>query len=211
MIDRAAPIHLADVARLQPADRTFLDQAVQIVVSEIDALERRVRAFSEFSSEPPVTPEVLDVNALVSERVSLLRPAHAETTYHLKLDPRGPRVFAGSDLMKGILTNLLKNAAEAAGRGGSVLASTRMSNGIVTIEVHDSGPGLSTDAAATLFEPTITFKEHGMGLGLSIAKRHALLSGGDIACIAGELGGAAFKVTLPAFAKIHDHDQDAAL
>ena len=76
-------------ARLQPADRTFLDQAVQIVVSEIDALERRVRAFSDFSSEPPVNPEVLDVNALVSERVSLLRPAHPETTYDLRLDAAG--------------------------------------------------------------------------------------------------------------------------
>ena len=198
-------------ARLKPDDRTFLDQAVQIVVSEIDSLERRVRAFSEFSSEPPITPEVLDVNALVAERVSLLRPAHPETTYHLKLDARGPRVYAGSDLMKGILTNLLKNAAEAAGAGGSVLASTRMSNGVVAIEVHDSGPGLSQDASATLFEPTITFKEHGMGLGLSIAKRHALLSGGDITFIAGDLGGAAFKVTLPAFARIYDHDQDAVL
>ena len=113
--------------------------------------------------------------------------------------------------MKGILTNLLKNAAEAAGAGGSVLAMTRATNGVVTIEVHDSGPGLSTDASATLFEPTITFKEHGMGLGLSIAKRHALLSGGDITFIAGELGGAAFKVTLPAFARSHDHEQDAAL
>jgi nitrogen fixation/metabolism regulation signal transduction histidine kinase len=191
-------------ARLQPADRTFLDQAVQIVVSEIDSLERRVRAFSEFSSEPPVNPEVLDVNAVVSERVSLLRPAHPETTYHLKLDARGPRVFAGADLVKGILTNLLKNAAEAAGTGGSVLASTRSGNGLVSIEVHDSGPGLSQDAAATLFEPTITFKEHGMGLGLSIAKRHALLSGGDIVPVVSELGGAAFKVILPAFAKIHD-------
>jgi C4-dicarboxylate-specific signal transduction histidine kinase len=184
---------------------------VQIVVSEIDSLERRVRAFSEFSSEPPVTPEVLDVNALVTERVSLLRPAHPETTYHLKLDARAPRVYAGSDLMKGILTNLLKNAAEAAGTGGSVLASTRMSNGVVAIEVHDSGPGLSKDASATLFEPTITFKEHGMGLGLSIAKRHALISGGDLTFIAGELGGAAFKVTLPAFARIHDQEQGAAL
>ena len=112
-------------ARLQPADRTFLDQAVQIVVSEIDSLERRVRAFSDFSSEPPVTPEVLDVNALVSERVSLLRPTHPDTTYHLKLDAREPRVLAGADLVKGIVTNLLKNAAEAAGAGGSVLASTR--------------------------------------------------------------------------------------
>ena len=191
-------------ARLQPADRTFLDQAVQIVVSEIDSLERRVRAFSDFSSEPPVTPEVLDVNALVSERVSLLRPTHPGTTYHLKLDARGPRVLAGADLVKGIVTNLLKNAAEAAGSGGSVLASTRASNGVVTIEVHDSGPGLSKEAAATLFEPTITFKEQGMGLGLSIAKRHALLSGGDLALVDGQLGGAAFKVTLPAFARIHD-------
>jgi len=193
-------------ARLQPADRTFLDQAVQIVVSEIDALERRVRAFSDFSSEPPVTPEVLDVNALVTERVSLLQPAHPETTYDLKLDARGPRVLAGVDLVKGILTNLLKNAAEAAGAGGSVLASTRLCNGVVAIEVHDSGPGLSPDSSATLFEPTITFKEHGMGLGLSIAKRHALLSGGDIVVVDGQLGGAAFKVTLPAFARIHDQE-----
>jgi nitrogen fixation/metabolism regulation signal transduction histidine kinase len=193
-------------ARLQPADRTFLDQAVQIVVSEIDALERRVRAFSDFSSEPPVAPEVLDVNGLVSERVSLLRPAHPETTYDLALDARGPRVFAGADLVKGIVTNLLKNAAEAAGAGGKVLTSTRAVNGVVTIEVHDSGPGLSAEAAATLFEPTITFKENGMGLGLSIAKRHALLSGGDIVLVDGQLGGAAFKVILPAFARVHDPD-----
>ena len=53
-----------------------MEQAVQIVVSEIESLERRVRAFSEFASEPPVHPEALDVNALVTERVALLRPAH---------------------------------------------------------------------------------------------------------------------------------------
>ena len=184
-------------ARLQPADRTFLDQAVQIVVSEIDSLERRVRAFSDFSSEPPVNPEVLDVNALVSERISLLRPAHPETTYQVRLDRLDPRAHADADLAKGILTNLLQNAAEAAGPGGSVLAITRSEDGQVSIEVHDSGPGLSEEAAGTLFEPTITFKEHGMGLGLSIAKRHALLSGGDLVLLKGELGGAAFKVTLP--------------
>jgi nitrogen fixation/metabolism regulation signal transduction histidine kinase len=193
-------------ARLQPADRTFLDQAVQIVVSEIDALERRVRAFSDFSSEPPVNPEVLDVNAIVAERVSLLRPAHPDTTYDLRLDACAPRVYAGADLVKGILTNLLKNAAEAAGAGGTVLASTRMIQSVVAIEVHDSGPGLSHEAAATLFEPTITFKEDGMGLGLSIAKRHALLAGGDIVLTAGQLGGAAFRVTLPAFATILDRE-----
>ena len=67
----------------------------------------------------------------------------------------------------------------------------------VAIDVHDSGPGLSEEVSATLFEPTITFKKHGMGLGLSIAKKNALLSGGDITVIPGELGGAAFRVSLP--------------
>ena len=184
-------------ARLKPADRTFLDQAVQIVVSEIDSLERRVRAFSDFSSEPPVHPDVLNVNALVNERIALLRPAHPGTTYDTRLERSDPRAHADSDLVKGILTNLLQNAAEAAGTGGRVLAITRPDAGYIAIEVHDSGPGLSQDAASTLFEPTITFKEHGMGLGLSIAKRHALLSGGDLVLVPGELGGAAFRVTLP--------------
>jgi signal transduction histidine kinase len=187
-------------ARLQPADRTFLDQAVQIVVSEIDALERRVRAFSDFSSEPPVHPVTLDVNAVVSERMALLRPVHPDRTYDVERDPRRPRAHADADLVNGILTNLLQNAAEAAGPHGTVLAITRGEDAQVAIEVHDSGPGLSDEAAATLFEPTITFKEHGMGLGLSIAKRHALLSGGDVVRIDGRLGGAAFKVTLPASA-----------
>ena len=196
-------------ARLQPADRTFLDQAVQIVVSEIDALERRVRAFSEFSSEPPLNPEALDVNAVVTERVSLLRPVHPETTFDLELEVPSPRMYAGADLVKGILTNLLQNAAEAAAPGGSVLALTRTEAGQVTIEVHDSGAGLSADAAATLFEPTITFKEHGMGLGLSIAKRHALLSGGDLALIPGQLRGAAFRVTLPAAANAPTGEQSS--
>jgi len=184
-------------ARLQPADRTFLDQAVQIVVSEIDALERRVRAFSDFSSEPPVHPQAIAVNPLVHERIALLRPAHPATTYDVRLGGREPRAFVDADLARGILTNLLQNAAEAAGPTGSVLVITRSEDRQVAIEVHDSGPGLSREAASTLFEPTITFKEHGMGLGLSIAKRHALLSGGDLVLTHGELGGAAFKVTLP--------------
>ena len=68
----------------------------------------------------------------------------------------------------------------------------------VAIEVHDSGPGLSDLARKSLFQPTISFKKRGMGLGLSIARKSALLSGGDILLIAGELGGAGFRVLLPA-------------
>ena len=185
------------VARQPTADRAFMDQAAQIVVSEIETLEGRVRAFSEFASDPPVRPEPFDVNTLVNERVALLKHAHPDTTYETRLDPGRPVAEATPDLVKGIFTNLLENAAQAAGSGGRVLAVTRSDGNHIVIEVHDSGPGLSEQASATLFEPTITFKKHGMGLGLSIARKNALVSGGDIALIPGELGGAGFRVTLP--------------
>src|SRR5207247_11293527 len=97
---------------------------------------------------------------------------------------------------KGILTNLLENAAEAAGEGGKILGVTAAENGKVAIEVHDSGPGLSEQARDSLFQPTISFKKRGMGLGLSIARKTALLSGGDIVLVRGELGGAGFRVLL---------------
>jgi nitrogen fixation/metabolism regulation signal transduction histidine kinase len=186
------------VARQPQSDRAFMQEAAQIVVSEIETLERRVRAFSEFASEPAVNAEALDVNAVVTERVALLTPAHPGTTYRCTLDPRTPRAWAGTDLVKGILSNLLVNGAEAAGPGGIVETTTRLDGREVVIEVHDSGPGLGDEAARTLFEPTITFKKHGMGLGLSIAKKNALRMGGDLTLVAGALGGAAFRVTLPA-------------
>src|SRR6185503_14243534 len=185
------------LARQPLADRAFMDQAVQIVVSEIETLERRVRAFSEFASEPPVNPEVFDLNVLIAERVALLKPAHPDTAYSFRLDVRGPRVHAGTDLVKGILTNLLENAAEAAGPGGSVMTVSHSQGGQVVLEVHDSGPGLSDEARRTLFAPTITFKKRGMGLGLSIARKNALLLGGDITLVEGVLGGAGFRVALP--------------
>ena len=194
------PIRLTveEIQARQPADRAFIDQAVHIVVSEIDSLERRVRAFSEFASEPAVDLQVLDVNALIAERVTLRRRVDPDTTFNLRLDERGPRAHAAADLVKGILTNLLQNAAEAAGPHGHVLVVSTTLAGEVAIEVHDSGPGLSPDASATLFEPTITFKQQGMGLGLSIAKKNAILSNGDITLVDCELGGAAFRVTLRA-------------
>jgi two-component system, NtrC family, nitrogen regulation sensor histidine kinase NtrY len=184
-------------ARQPASERAFMDQAVQIVVSEIESLERRVRAFSEFASEPAVHPETLDINAITKERIALLRPVHPSVTYLQRLAQPCPRVHADADLVNGILTNLLQNAAEAAGPGGTVIVLTRMEKERVAIEIHDSGPGLSEEVSARLFEPTITFKKQGMGLGLSIAKKNALLSGGDIVVIPGELGGAAFRVSLP--------------
>lgn len=184
------------LARRGERDDRFLEQASQIVVDEVVTLEKRVRAFSQFATEPEVQLAPVDVNGLLEERISFLRTAHPEITYNTRFEA-GQSAVADEDLIKGVLTNLLENAADAAGSGGVVLGKTYAQNGRVAIEVHDSGPGLSVQARASLFQPTISFKKAGMGLGLSIARKSALMSGGDIESIEGELGGAAFRVTLP--------------
>ncbi|PYT31237.1 MAG: hypothetical protein DMG57_05800 [Acidobacteria bacterium] len=185
------------VARHAESDRRFLEQAAQIVVEEIESLERRIKAFSQFATEPAVRPHELDVNTLVEDRVSFLRAGHPEVSYRLLLDGDSPRAVADEDLVKGVLLNLLENAAEAAAAGGKVLAKTQVLDGHVAVEIHDSGPGLSEQVRKTLFQPTISFKKNGMGLGLSIARKSALISGGDILPVTSELGGAGFRFVLP--------------
>jgi len=185
------------LARYGESDRAFMEQATQIVAEEVESLERRVRSFSQFAAEPPVLPEPLDLNALLEERITFLKSGHPEVTYDLRLDGHQPTALADSDLVKGILTNLLENAAEAAGEGGHILGITALNNGNAMVEVHDSGPGLSEQIRQSLFQPSISFKKGGMGLGLSISRKGALLTGGDIVVVKGELGGAGFRVLLP--------------
>jgi signal transduction histidine kinase len=139
------------------------------------------------------------VNNLLQERIAFLRTGHPEISYNVRLNGGDYSAFADEDLVKGVLTNLLENAAEAAGPGGQILAATLAFDSKVAIEIHDSGPGLSEQAQRSLFQPTISFKKRGMGLGLSIARKSALLLGGDILLVKGELGGAAFRVLLPSY------------
>jgi Signal transduction histidine kinase involved in nitrogen fixation and metabolism regulation len=180
-------------------DSVFMAQAAQIVVDEVESLERRIRAFSEFAAEPPVRPVRIAVNNLLEERVAFLRTGHPEVSYDVRLNGGNYSAYADEDLVKGVLTNLLENAAEAAGPGGTIRASTLSLESKIAIEIHDSGPGLSEQARRSLFQPSISFKKRGMGLGLSIARKSALLLGGDILLVKGELGGAAFRVLLPSY------------
>jgi C4-dicarboxylate-specific signal transduction histidine kinase len=136
----------------------------------------------------------VDVNAAIEERLALLSPGRPGVRYETELASPAPLARADADLVKGVLTNLLENAADAARQ---VLIVTTGEAGRVAIEVHDSGPGLSEQARKSLFEPTITFKKRGMGLGLSIARNNALLCGGDLELIESRLGGAGFRLSLP--------------
>ena len=185
------------VARHPAEDRQFLDNAAGVVIREVESLERRVRAFSDFASEPDTKAESLDINALMEERIQFLAVEHPDIRYRFEPDRELPFASADADQVKGILTNMLQNAAEAAGQEGKVLAITGKAENSLIVEVHDSGPGLSEDVRRSLFEPSISFKKNGMGLGLSISRKNALLAGGDLSTVEGLLGGAGFWLELP--------------
>lgn len=186
------------VARASGQEKAFLEQAAQIVTEEVQTLERRVRAFSDLASEPPLAFEALDLRQLVEERISFLMTAHPEVVYRKAWEATPYGAMLDADLTKGILTNLLENAADAVGRGGVIRVVLKTNGASTEILVEDSGPGLSLLAKETLFQPTISFKRTGMGLGLSIAKRSAMLMGGDLELVESSLGGAAFLLRLPA-------------
>ena len=198
------------LARQPAADRPFLEQAAQVVIEEVESLERRVRAFSEFAAEPPIHAGPLDLNALLKERIRFLEVAHSDVHYQIDFNSNLSNAWADGDQVKGILTNLLENAAEAAGEGGTVRAVIRSEDDRFVIEVHDSGPGLSEEARRSLFEPSISFKKHGMGLGLSISRKNALLAGGDLMAIEGLLGGAGFMLVLPARSLVSSSNRSKA-
>lgn len=184
-------------ARRGAVDPAFFEQAAQIVVEEVAGLERRVRAFTDFAAEPPVRLALIDLAMVLEERLVLLRRSGARCQVFRASEPGEAWALADADLVRGLLTNLLNNAAEAAGAGGRIEVRLGTARERVWAEIHDSGPGLSDTARATLFEPTISFKPAGMGLGLSIARKSALLCGGDVELVPGALGGAAFRVWLP--------------
>lgn len=183
-------------ARNGSADARFQKQASQIIVDEVASLERRVRAFSELAAEPPVELSLVDAHQVIRERIALLGGLHPGVAWTISLDPHGGWVRADEDLLKAVFTNLLKNAVEACGPTGEVRVLSWREAGRMLFEVNDSGPGLSPAARRTLFEPGISFKPGGMGIGLSIARKSALLCGGDVAESSGKLPGACFRVEL---------------
>jgi nitrogen fixation/metabolism regulation signal transduction histidine kinase len=129
-------------ARNGSVDAGFLRQASQIVADEVTTLEKRVRAFSEFAAEPPAHLRAMDLNALVEERVAFLRPLHPGVCYDLELTA-GAAATGDPDLLRGVLTNLLENAAQAVGRDGRIVTRTFVEGGRTGVAVADSGPGLS--------------------------------------------------------------------
>ena len=108
------------------------------------------------------------------------------------------RACTRADLVKGILTNLLENAADAAGTNGTILTITSLQGDQAVVEVHDSGPGISDEASRRSSNQPLPSRSTAWDLACRSHERTRCCWGGDITLVKGELGGAGFRVTLPA-------------
>lgn len=100
--------------------------------------------------------------------------------------------------LRQVFVNLIENAVDAAGPNGAVTVRGRRGDGAVELDVEDTGPGVDDATRRRLFEPLITTKDRGVGLGLALVKRIAERHGGSVAYSDRPGGGARFTVRLPA-------------
>jgi signal transduction histidine kinase len=108
-----------------------------------------------------------------------------------------PEVDGDPVQLRQIFVNLIENAVHAASPAGSVTVRGRAFDGKVALDVEDTGPGVDPATRRRLFEPLITTKEKGVGLGLALVKKIAERHGGDVEYADRSGGGARFTVHLP--------------
>lgn len=161
-----------------------------------------VRRLRDFISRGETEKQVVDLPRLVSEASALafVGVGSRSVEFEVRIDPAAEQLLVDRIQIQQVLFNLLRNAIEAM-EGSQFkrleLASRRVQDGMVEVVVADSGPGLAPEIAEQLFEPFMTSKPAGMGLGLSICRTIIEAHGGKIWTEASPLGGVAFHFTLP--------------
>ena len=108
-----------------------------------------------------------------------------------------PEVRGDPSQLRQVFVNLLQNAQQAAGPGGAVTIDTEATETQVAVGVADTGPGVDASVRARLFEPLVTTRQKGIGLGLALVKRIVERHGGQVGFEARAGGGARFTVRLP--------------
>lgn len=126
-----------------------------------------------------------------------------DITCHVAITPNIGPVLVDRVHIQQVLLNLIRNAMEAIGKGGSIVIAARMVLGMIRITVEDTGSGVVEGQEEAMFLPFVSSKSTGMGLGLAICRTIVEAHGGRLWCEAAPGGGAAFHFTLPV-AKVDD-------
>ncbi len=163
--------------------------------AQVQLSNRIITSLLDLVRERPSVPRDLSARDLITAAQDTLPACPAALRVELA-DPV-PVLRADPDQARQILVNLLSNACDAAGAEGSVVVSVRADGDAVAFLVNDSGPGIDPTIRTRLFEPLVTTKVRGIGLGLALCRRLAERNGGTIALTTGPLPGAAFELRLP--------------
>jgi len=178
--------------RLRPRDMEVLEE-------EIIRLEQAVGSFLDFARPPRPDKKPVEVGPLVEQVADRVRGRAALQMVTVAVTtPRRP-IVAELDpgQLQQVLYNLLFNALDAQPTGGRIEVAVAGEDDRVAIRVADEGPGLPARVRDRLFEPFISTKDAGMGLGLSICRRIVESHGGDITAADRPGGGTVFTVHLP--------------
>jgi len=190
-----------DLAQATPQIREKSASRFEIIHGELHRLENIVKHFLSLAGPSSLDLHPVEVPKVVSHVCELLRPEAAARGIDITMQwPDSlPPVTADAAQLTQALVNLVINAIQAVERNGrvEVSAGANEKDGVFTIAVHDTGPGIPADKQSAIFEPFFTTKGEGSGLGLWIVQQIITAHGGLVEASNAPGGGAVFAVHLP--------------
>ena len=189
--------------KLGEQDAQILTRSTDTIIKQVAAMKEMVEAFRNYARAPSLKLEKQDLNKIIEE-VLLLYEAGA-CTFDAVFSNIPAVMYADTTAMRQVLHNIFKNAAEAAEEAAQpqVHIHTANADGQITLTVTNNGKSFSKDMLANAFEPYVTDKPTGTGLGLPVVKKIVEEHGGRIALSNPAEGGASVKITLPALVEEH--------
>ena len=168
--------------KLPAPEQAILTKSVKTIVEQVDAMKRLVNEFRDYARLPAAELQALDLNTLVTDVLYLYGAENATVPVESELDARCPPIAGDAQQLRQVVHNLLQNAQDATeqarGEGPAlppVRITTRWSESTrrVRLTVSDSGPGFPAHILQRAFEPYVTTKPRGTGLGLAVVKKIA--------------------------------------
>jgi nitrogen fixation/metabolism regulation signal transduction histidine kinase len=163
--------------KVAPPEQALLTKSVKTIVDQVEAMKRLVNEFRDYARLPAAELKPLDLNALVVEVLQL----YASDMVQLELDPRSPKILGDVQQLRQVLHNLLQNAQDATETAGhldiahgvTLKTQWQENTGRVRLTVLDCGTGFPEHILKRAFEPYVTTKTKGTGLGLAVVKKIA--------------------------------------